>query len=70
MTDLSSIIFEYFIISPAENSHKKKINKKMKLIIPNIVWHGDRERILAVTFHPILNLFMTGGSDCEKRLED
>lgn len=42
----------------------------MKLIIPNIVWHGDRERILAVAFHPQLNLFMTGGSDSEKRLEE
>jgi hypothetical protein len=35
----------------------------MKLIIPNICWHGDRDRVLAVAFHPFENIFVTGGSD-------
>lgn len=35
----------------------------MNLIIPEIYWHGERERILTITIHPTLNLLLTGGSD-------
>lgn len=43
----------------------------MKLFIPNIVWHGDRERIMALSFHPFMNLLVTGGSDnTTKGMED
>lgn len=35
----------------------------MKLVIPNIIWHGDKERIMAIAIHPTQNLLLTGGSD-------
>ena len=42
----------------------------MNLTIPDIVWHGDRERILSLAFHPFLNLLVTGGSDSNKGFEN
>lgn len=41
----------------------------MQLVIPNMIWHGDRERILTIAFHPYMNQLVTGGSD-EKQTED
>ena len=41
----------------------------MKLIIPNIGWHGERDRGLTIAFHPFLNLFVTGGSDGTKLMD-
>ncbi len=35
----------------------------MRLVIPNIGWHGERDRVMAVAFHPFMNILMTGGSD-------
>ncbi|CAK89929.1 unnamed protein product (macronuclear) [Paramecium tetraurelia] len=35
----------------------------MKLVIPNIIWHGEKERIMAIAIHPTQNLLLTGGSD-------
>lgn len=42
----------------------------MKLVIPNIVWHGERERIMALAIHPTQNLLLTGGSDSRVEEED
>lgn len=35
----------------------------MKVELPVIVWHGSKERILSIDFHPFNNEFVTGGSD-------
>lgn len=42
----------------------------MKLYIPSMVWHGERERVLALSFHPYMNLLVTGGSDGQKFFDE
>jgi WD40 repeat protein len=42
----------------------------MKLYIPSMVWHGEKERILTLAFHPFMNLLVTGGSDGQKGFEE
>ena len=37
----------------------------VKLEIPFIYWHGNRDRIMSIDFHPHTKLFVTGGSDSE-----
>ncbi len=36
--------------------------QNVKLEIPEIYWHGEKERILSIDFHPFYNLIITGGS--------
>ena len=37
----------------------------MKLELPEIYWHGDKERIMSLDFSPINNQLITGGSDTQ-----
>ena len=38
----------------------------MKLENPNITWHGKKERIMTIAFHPFdSSELLTGGSDIE-----
>lgn len=42
----------------------------MKLVIPNIVWHGEKERIMTLAIQPNTNLLLTGGTDARISEED
>lgn len=35
----------------------------MQIKLPMILWHGSKERILSLDFHPFTNELVTGGSD-------
>ena len=41
----------------------------MRVESPDIGWHGDKDRILCIDFHPLTNEVATGGSD-EKKWAD
>jgi hypothetical protein len=34
----------------------------MKHLSPDIAWHGEKQRILSIDFHPFSNEFATAGS--------
>ncbi len=34
----------------------------MKFVSPDIAWHGEKQRILSIDFHPFENEFVTAGS--------
>ena len=34
----------------------------MKHTSPDIAWHGEKQRILSIDFHPFSNEFVTAGS--------
>jgi hypothetical protein len=35
----------------------------MKLLVPEINWHGSAQRIMTLDIHPFFNILATGGSD-------
>ena len=37
----------------------------MKFECPQIYWHGNKERIMSIDFHPFTQDFITGGTDTE-----
>lgn len=39
----------------------------MKVEIPQIYWHGDRDRIMAIDFFPNSNLLATCGGENEEK---
>ena len=39
----------------------------MKIEIPQIYWHGDRDRIMSLDFFPNSNLLVTCGGESEEK---
>lgn len=39
----------------------------MKVEIPQIHWHGDRDRIMSLDFYPNTNMMLTSGGEQEDR---
>jgi hypothetical protein len=37
----------------------------MSVKVPEIYWHGNKERIMSIDFQPESNYLITGGSDSE-----
>lgn len=37
----------------------------MKIELPEIYWHGDKERIMTLDFSPLHNQLLTGGTDSQ-----
>jgi hypothetical protein len=37
----------------------------MSVKVPEIYWHGNKERIMSLDFQPETNTLITGGSDSE-----
>jgi hypothetical protein len=35
----------------------------MKFVSPDAAWHGERQRILSIDFHPFNDEFVTAGSE-------
>jgi len=35
----------------------------MRIESPDISWHGEKDRVLAIDFHPFTNEVATAGSD-------
>lgn len=42
----------------------------MRIDSPEMGWHGQKDRILSIDFHPFNNEFASGGSDEQKFLEE
>jgi hypothetical protein len=40
----------------------------MRIEIPQIYWHGDRERIMSIDFYPNSNILVTCGAEVENRM--
>ena len=38
------------------------IQRKMRIEIPQIFWHGNRDRIMSIDFYPNSNLLITSGA--------
>lgn len=39
----------------------------MKVEVPQIYWHGDRDRIMSLDFFPNSNLLVTSGGESEEK---
>ena len=39
----------------------------MRLETPEIYWHGNKERIMSIDFHPFNGSFVSAGSDSENQ---
>jgi hypothetical protein len=40
----------------------------MKIEIPQIYWHGDRDRIMSIDFYPNTNILVTCGAEVENKM--
>ncbi len=40
----------------------------MKIEIPQIFWHGNRDRIMSIDFYPNTNLLVTCGAESEDKM--
>ena len=40
----------------------------MRIEIPQIFWHGDRDRIMAIDFYPNSNFLVTCGAEIEDKM--
>ena len=44
------------------------IQRKMRIEIPQIFWHGNRDRIMSIDFYPNSNLLITSGAESENKM--
>ena len=42
--------------------------KKMRIEIPQIFWHGNRDRIMSIDFYPNSNYLVTSGAESENKM--
>ena len=40
----------------------------MRIEIPQIFWHGNRDRIMSIDFYPNTNLLITSGAESENKM--
>ena len=40
----------------------------MRIEIPQIFWHGNRDRIMSIDFYPNSNFLVTSGAESENRM--
>ena len=40
----------------------------MRIEIPQIIWHGNRDRIMSIDFYPNTNLLITSGAESENKM--